>query len=281
VNWRDAAGPLHPADHPSTTPNAWGSASGLAVHPHGVGRGWPAREADAEVELRSERFSVAAARGRGGMVDLDAPLGQQFLDIAVGEAEPQVPADRQDDDLGREAEAGEGRPSARNGIRTASAHAGSLPARTYSSQMQQRPTRCHGASRRTTSSIQSPSASIEWTTVNSVRQVGWCPAGPRAQQARQWPAGSQPLSQRGGQQQPGVADRVVVVGDGEPAWAVGGWHRETGRTTGEGRGMTAMRMRPSFGRSCKLNWASRPGYVGWEAALARGCGEPTSAGPLW
>jgi hypothetical protein len=46
------------------------------------------------------------------VVDLDAALGQQLLDVAVGEAEAQIPADRYDNDIGWEAEAGEGRPSA-------------------------------------------------------------------------------------------------------------------------------------------------------------------------
>jgi hypothetical protein len=72
------------------------------------------------------------------VVDLDATLGQQLLDVPVGEAEAQIPADRYDNDIGWEAEAGEGRPSARNGIRAARAHAGSLPARVRPSQMQQR-----------------------------------------------------------------------------------------------------------------------------------------------
>jgi hypothetical protein len=76
------------------------------------------------------------------VVDLDATLGQQLLDVPVGEAEAQIPADRYDNDIGWEAEAGEGRPSARNGIRAARAHAGSLPARVRSSQMQQRPQLC-------------------------------------------------------------------------------------------------------------------------------------------
>jgi hypothetical protein len=40
------------------------------------------------------------------VVDLDAPLGEQLLDVAVGQAEVQVPADRDDDHLGRETEAG-------------------------------------------------------------------------------------------------------------------------------------------------------------------------------
>jgi hypothetical protein len=48
----------------------------------------------------------------GHVVDLDAALGQQLLDVAVGEAEAQIPADRYDNDIGWEAEAGEGRPSA-------------------------------------------------------------------------------------------------------------------------------------------------------------------------
>ena len=42
------------------------------------------------------------------MVDLDTSLGEQLLDIAVGQAEAQVPADRQHDHVGWEAEAGEG-----------------------------------------------------------------------------------------------------------------------------------------------------------------------------
>ena len=42
------------------------------------------------------------------MVGLDARLGEQLLDVAVGQAEAQVPADRQHDHLGGEAETGEG-----------------------------------------------------------------------------------------------------------------------------------------------------------------------------
>jgi hypothetical protein len=44
----------------------------------------------------------------GDVVNFDAALGEQLLDVAVGQAEAQVPADRQHDDIGREAEAGEG-----------------------------------------------------------------------------------------------------------------------------------------------------------------------------
>jgi hypothetical protein len=41
------------------------------------------------------------------VVDLDAALGQELLDVSVGKTEPQVPADRQGDDLGREPVPGE------------------------------------------------------------------------------------------------------------------------------------------------------------------------------
>jgi hypothetical protein len=41
------------------------------------------------------------------VVDLDAALGEEFFDVAVGQAEAQLPADRNDDDIGWEAEAGE------------------------------------------------------------------------------------------------------------------------------------------------------------------------------
>jgi hypothetical protein len=42
------------------------------------------------------------------VVDLDPALGEQLFDVAVGQAEAQVPADRQHDYIRREAEAGEG-----------------------------------------------------------------------------------------------------------------------------------------------------------------------------
>jgi len=42
------------------------------------------------------------------VVDLHAAFGQQLLDVAVGQAEAQVPADRQQNQIGWEAEAGEG-----------------------------------------------------------------------------------------------------------------------------------------------------------------------------
>jgi hypothetical protein len=52
---------------------------------------------------------IAGTGRRGGLErDLDTPLGEQLLDISVRQPEAQVPADRQHDDIGREAEAGEG-----------------------------------------------------------------------------------------------------------------------------------------------------------------------------
>ncbi len=44
------------------------------------------------------------------MVDLDAALGEQLLEVAMRQAEPQVPAHCNDDRLGWEAEPGKGRP---------------------------------------------------------------------------------------------------------------------------------------------------------------------------
>jgi hypothetical protein len=41
------------------------------------------------------------------VVDLDATFGEQFLDVTVGQPEAQVPADRNYDHIGWEAEAGE------------------------------------------------------------------------------------------------------------------------------------------------------------------------------
>jgi hypothetical protein len=46
----------------------------------------------------------------GDVVGLDPALGEQLLDVAVGQPEAQVPTDGQHDDIGWEAEAGEGGP---------------------------------------------------------------------------------------------------------------------------------------------------------------------------
>src|SRR6266540_1881062 len=56
-------------------------------------------------ELRGEPLDPPVHRD---VVDLDAAFGQELLDVPVGEAEPQVPTDRQGDDLGREPIPGEG-----------------------------------------------------------------------------------------------------------------------------------------------------------------------------
>jgi hypothetical protein len=61
---------------------------------------WPGRLD----ELRGEALEPAVD---GGVIHGDSALGQQFLRITVGQAIPQVPADRDRDDLGREPEASE------------------------------------------------------------------------------------------------------------------------------------------------------------------------------
>jgi hypothetical protein len=45
--------------------------------------------------------------GDGDVIDGDAALGQQFLDVPVGQPVAQVPADRDRDHLPREPEASE------------------------------------------------------------------------------------------------------------------------------------------------------------------------------
>jgi hypothetical protein len=75
----------------------------------------------------------------GDVVDLDATLGEQLLDIAVGQAEAQVPADGEHDDVGWEAEAGKGRSRKRGWASAAASHSGSLAASTRSPGMQQCP----------------------------------------------------------------------------------------------------------------------------------------------
>jgi transposase len=76
----------------------------------------------------------------GDVVDLDATLDEQLLDVAVGQAEAQVPPDRQHDYIRREAEPGEG---GARGYRLAGAvsgsHGRSVSARTTSRPTQQSP----------------------------------------------------------------------------------------------------------------------------------------------
>jgi hypothetical protein len=63
------------------------------------------------------------------VVNLDTPLDEKFLDVAIREAEAQVPADRDDDNLRWEPEAGEDGPRDWSGTRAASSHGASLAAR--------------------------------------------------------------------------------------------------------------------------------------------------------
>ena len=65
------------------------------------------------------------------MVHLDTALGEQFLDVAVGQAIAQVPADRQDDGVGWEAEASEGRSCSGSRARAARSHAICLAAQAW------------------------------------------------------------------------------------------------------------------------------------------------------
>jgi hypothetical protein len=102
------------------------------------------------VDLPTISHQVAAGSGNLGqqrrephhppvdrdVIDLDAPLGEQFLDVAVGQAKAQVPADRQDDDVRREPEACEGGQLGAGGARQGS-HADSLGLQPRSPPMQQ------------------------------------------------------------------------------------------------------------------------------------------------
>jgi hypothetical protein len=56
-----------------------------------------------------QRAELAAPQPDGLLADLDAPFGEQFLDIAVAEQEAVVQPDRVSDDLGRETVASERR----------------------------------------------------------------------------------------------------------------------------------------------------------------------------
>jgi hypothetical protein len=104
----------------------------------------------------------------GDVVDVDPALGEQFLDIAVRKAEAQVPADRQHDQLGWEAEAGEGRAHSGSKPRVvAGSHASSVAASTRSPRMQQRPapsSRRHHRTGRPRGRFRSLQESIDTTT---------------------------------------------------------------------------------------------------------------------
>jgi hypothetical protein len=64
----------------------------------------------------------------GDVVDLDPALGEQFLDVAIGQPEAQLPANRQHDHVGWKAEASEGRSCERSSAGAARSHGDSLPA---------------------------------------------------------------------------------------------------------------------------------------------------------
>jgi hypothetical protein len=70
-------------------------------------------------EARREAPDPAIDRG---VVDLDASLRQELLDVSVGEAEAEIPPQGQCDDLGREAEAGEARVGQSGRTRSVEAH---------------------------------------------------------------------------------------------------------------------------------------------------------------
>jgi hypothetical protein len=74
----------------------------------------------------------------GDVVDLDATLSQELFDVAMRQTEAQVPADRDDEDIGWIAEAGERGLRSGSRARTAGSHAGSLAAGPRSQRTQQR-----------------------------------------------------------------------------------------------------------------------------------------------
>jgi hypothetical protein len=69
------------------------AATGPEVPPHAL------------LELRREALDPAVERD---VVDLDATFCEEFLEVAVGEPEAQVPPHRDQDHVGRKAEPGEG-----------------------------------------------------------------------------------------------------------------------------------------------------------------------------
>ena len=92
--------------------------------------------------LHQQRGEALHPPEQRDVINLDASLGQQFLEIAVRQSVPQVPADRQDDDLGREPEPRERRPTQIDRLTEAgAAHRGSLADR-LDPPMQQCPSGC-------------------------------------------------------------------------------------------------------------------------------------------
>jgi len=91
-------GPIHVA------PLAGDFDVGLVDEPTVSGR-VPARAG----RIREERGEALDPAEDGDVVDLDPALSEEFFDVAIGEPVPQVPADGEDDDLGREPEPDERR----------------------------------------------------------------------------------------------------------------------------------------------------------------------------
>jgi hypothetical protein len=56
-----------------------------------------------------ERREALHPAVHGDVIDLDPTLSQEFFDVAIRQAEPQIPTHCEDNDLPREAEAGEPR----------------------------------------------------------------------------------------------------------------------------------------------------------------------------
>ena len=92
-------GPVH------VTPDAGDTDVGLVDEAAATDR--VAARAGGVDQLRGETLHPPKDRD---VVNGDAAFGEEFLDIAVGEPEAQVPAYGQQDDVGREPVAGEGRP---------------------------------------------------------------------------------------------------------------------------------------------------------------------------
>jgi hypothetical protein len=86
--------------------------------------------------VRQQQGEPLDAAADGDVIHFDAALGQQLLDVAVGQAEAQVPAHRKDDHVGRKTETSEGRSCDSSGARAAGSHGDSL---SCAQQVQQRP----------------------------------------------------------------------------------------------------------------------------------------------
>jgi hypothetical protein len=103
------------------------------------------------------------------MVDLGTALSEQLLDVAVGEAEAEVPADRQHDDVRWEPEASEGRPRGCTRTSATGSHADSLAAQ-----------RSHSERNSAEYDPHPPFGGIDWSQVN--RDIYEPMLGPMVQQ---------------------------------------------------------------------------------------------------